>query len=485
MSDTSRSADTLPRTLGRYERLAPLASGGMASVHLGRVRAHAGFERLVAIKCCHPHLRDDPEFVAMFLDEARLAARIHHPNVVPTLDVGEEGSALYLVMEYVEGERLSGLVKSAARAGEHVPLPIAVRILADALTGLDAAHRLRGPDGASLRLVHRDVSPQNVLVGVDGVTRIMDFGIAKAEARSTVTREGQIKGKLGYMAPEQLAAHTVSPRSDVFAAAVVLWEVLAGRRLFQGESQADTINRVLHLPVEPPSKHHADVPPELDRVVLAGLARDPEQRLASAAAFAEALERTGIAPASPRAVGAYVERMLAPVLSERRAVVRRALTGSAADATPSEPRREATATRLEAPPKTPKRGALALVLASPVLASLVLVSLVLVSIALATVGAAAWLARPALPSEQVALPEVAPERPSTASMTTAVASTPSMASPSTATAISAPTTSLPTSEPAPTEEAPTLDPPPAPRSEPRRHRPPRTRDPRHHAPTSI
>ncbi len=162
----------------------------MATVYLARARAVAGFERVVAIKVCHPHLRHEEEFSSMFLDEARLAARIHHPNVVSTLDVGE-AEQLYLVMEYIEGDRISGLIKAAARRGERVPVPITLRVMIDVLSGLHAAHELKDHQGHPLNIVHRDVSPQNILVGVDGVTRITDFGIAKAEARLTVTREGR------------------------------------------------------------------------------------------------------------------------------------------------------------------------------------------------------------------------------------------------------------------------------------------------------
>ena len=179
----------------------------------------------------------------MFLDEARLAARIHHPNVVSTLDVGE-GEQLYLVMEYIEGDRISGLIKAAARKGERVPVPVTLRIMIDVLSGLHAAHELRDHQGHPLNIVHRDVSPQNILVGVDGVTRITDFGIAKAEARLTVTREGQVKGKMSYMAPEQLSSTNVNRRADVYAAGVVLWEALTGRRLFRADTEAETLNGI-------------------------------------------------------------------------------------------------------------------------------------------------------------------------------------------------------------------------------------------------
>jgi len=169
--------------LGRYQLLHVIATGGMATVYLGRALGKAGFERVVAIKCCHPHLRDDEEFATMFMDEARLAARIHHPHVVSTLDVSE-GAYLYLVMEYIEGDRISGLIKAANKRGERVPIPIALRIMIDVLQGLHAAHEAIDEQGHPLNIVHRDISPHNILVGTDGIARVVDFGIAKAAGRS-------------------------------------------------------------------------------------------------------------------------------------------------------------------------------------------------------------------------------------------------------------------------------------------------------------
>ena len=285
----TNSVSTSGRWHGRYELLHEIATGGMATVYLGRARGVAGFERVVAIKCCHPHLRGDEEFATMFLDEARLAARIHHPNAVSTLDVGDE-EALYLVMEYIEGDRLSGLIKAAAKKGEVIPLAIAARIMVDVLSGLHAAHELTDAQGKALSIVHRDVSPQNVLVGVDGTARITDFGIAKAEARATVTRDGQVKGKMSYMAPEQLGSSNVTRRADIYSAGVVFWESLTGRRLFRAETDVETLNMVLHGVVPKPSRVVPELPPELDAIVQKALERDPEKRYATAADFAEALE---------------------------------------------------------------------------------------------------------------------------------------------------------------------------------------------------
>jgi len=315
--------------LGRYELLTEIASGGMASVFLGRARGVAGFERVVAVKVCHPHLRVDEEFAEMFLDEARLAAKIHHPNVVSTLDVGDDDGRLFLVMEYIEGDRLSGLIKAAVKRGRRIPPPIAARIFIDLLSGLHAAHELAGSDGAELSVVHRDVSPQNVLVGVDGVARITDFGIAKTEARVTDTGLQQIKGKLAYMAPEQLAGETVTRRSDIYAAGVVLWETLTGKRLFRGETDVDTVQQVVKAEVPRPSEIVTDLDPAFDAVVMKAIDRDPERRFPTAAAFAEALEELPIKVANTRAVSALVQDLLGASLSARRDLVKRIGEGEA------------------------------------------------------------------------------------------------------------------------------------------------------------
>jgi serine/threonine-protein kinase len=292
----------------------------MATVYLGRMRGAGGFERRVALKRCHPHLRRQEDFDALFLDEARLAARIHHPNVVATLDV-VDGPSLFIVLEYVEGGSLADLLKAAVARQERLPPPVVLRIVLDTLAGLHAAHELRDDAGVSLGLIHRDVSPQNVLVGVDGVARLADFGIVKAERRSGVTREGRIKGKLPYMAPEQFGRAPVHRQVDVYAAGVVLWEALAGRRLFRGQDDAEVLERVLRGEV-PPLSRFIPVPAALDAVLARALSKAPAQRFATAAALADALEGLGLPVASPRTVGACVEELLAPALALRRAHLR-------------------------------------------------------------------------------------------------------------------------------------------------------------------
>jgi serine/threonine protein kinase/ABC-type branched-subunit amino acid transport system ATPase component len=321
---------------GRYLVHDEIASGGMATVHLGKIRGPFGFTSTVAIKRLHPLLAKDPEFVAMFLDEARLASRVRHPNVVPVLDVVAEEGDLSLVMEYVEGESLAPLVRLAEAAHEPVPVPIAVAIVAAILNGLHAAHEAKDEQGVSLGLVHRDVSPQNVLVGTDGVARLIDFGVAKAAGRSTASRNGQLKGKIAYIAPEQIRGGEVNRRTDVYGASVLLWELLTGERLFDGETEGMVIGRVLDDVVPPPSSLR-ELPRALDAITLRGLARVPERRFESARAMARELEGA-VRPASADEIGEWVQSLAKETLAERReklARLEKEVSGTAPDVTPT------------------------------------------------------------------------------------------------------------------------------------------------------
>lgn len=319
---------TTGRRVGRYEVLCQLASGGMATVYAARAQGVAGFERLVAIKALHPHLANEDEFISMFLDEARLAARIRHPNVVATHDIVEdESESRVLIMDYIEGNNLGALLQIAARTDSRIPTSVSMRIVIDALHGLAAAHALRDERGIPLHLVHRDVSPQNIMVGIDGIARLTDFGVAKAEVRLSITRDGQFKGKVAYMAPEQATSGEADQRSDLFAMGTILWEALTGRRLFRADNNAATIHRIIEEPIPPPSQVFEELAP-FDSLLERALARNPSDRFQTAEEFAEALE--SLAPevggiGSPRAVGDVVRRLSAQRLQKERARIEQAM----------------------------------------------------------------------------------------------------------------------------------------------------------------
>jgi serine/threonine protein kinase len=311
--------------LDRFELIAELASGGMATVFLARLSGVAGFQRLVAIKRLHPHLAREPEFVEMFLDEARLAARIHHPNVVPIQEVGESDQGYYLVMDYIEGDTLARVLAKAAKTNSKVPYGVTIRILLDVLAGLHAAHEMKDDHGEALQIVHRDVSPQNILVGVDGVARVVDFGVARAATRLSTTRSGQLKGKLAYMAPEQARGGGVDRRADLFACGIVLWEALATKRLFKGDGEAETLNRVLYEPIATPSSVRPDVPKALEDICMKALARDIDQRFATAQDFGDELEKAARAlgsVGSVRDVAECLQEVIGVDLSQQRDAVR-------------------------------------------------------------------------------------------------------------------------------------------------------------------
>jgi eukaryotic-like serine/threonine-protein kinase len=319
--------------LDRYELIAELAAGGMATVYLARIGGAGGFQRFVAIKRLHPHLAHEPEFMEMFLDEARLAAGIHHPNVVPILEVGEvDAGEQYLVMEYIEGDTLGNLRTSARKKGDRLGMAVMCRLLLDALQGLHAAHELRDEAGQLLNVVHRDVSPQNILVGIDGAARITDFGVARATTRLASTRSGDVKGKVAYMAPEQVRADPdIDRRADVFAMGIVMWEVFADKHLFRGGNEIATITRVLNEPI--PNLHEVDpqIPPALAGVIATALQRDRDRRWPTCEAFARALEqalRGAINPATQREVALDAEKYLGEDIHNRRELVRAWLASS-------------------------------------------------------------------------------------------------------------------------------------------------------------
>jgi serine/threonine protein kinase len=320
--DSDPFSSSEPKTVGRYALFDEIASGGMASVHYGRLLGPVGFSRTVAIKRLHPQFAKDPDFASMFIDEARLAARVQHPNVVQTIDVVALPDELFLVMEYVPGESLGRLIRASRAAKKPIPLPIVSAIFCGTLQGLHAAHGATTAEGEPLHLVHRDVSPQNILVGADGVPRVLDFGVAKAVGRLHTTGEGQLKGKLPYMSPEQVADASVDHRTDVYAAAAVLWEALTQRRLFNQDNEAAVIAAVMGHEIEPPSSLAPDVPKELDALCLRGLEADPAKRFASAWDFALALEAC-VPPATTARVSEWVKALAGEILTQRAEAVQR------------------------------------------------------------------------------------------------------------------------------------------------------------------
>jgi serine/threonine protein kinase len=286
------SADPIAarRSIGRYEIVQRLGHGGMATVYLGRATGSAGFEKLVAIKVIHPHLAAEPEFVEMFLEEARIAAKIQSPHVAGILDLGQDEGLYYMVMEYIDGETLSGLIRQLRPRAQHLPLTVVLQILVDACEGLTAVHDLRDPDGQPYGLVHRDMSPQNLMVGFDGWIKIVDFGLVKATGKRH-THTGHLRGKLAYMSPEQARGKPLTASADLFALGVVLWELLTGKRLFAGESDAETLDRVVRCELPALAEQRADLPPDIEPILRRALARDPADRYATADAMLVDLRR--------------------------------------------------------------------------------------------------------------------------------------------------------------------------------------------------
>ncbi len=317
------------QTVGRYEFLVPIAQGGMAAVWAARLKGSRGFSKTVAVKTMLPSISDDPQFEQMFLDEATICSRIRHPNVVEILDLGEQDDVLYLVMEWVDGEPLSSIRRAAAKK-DGIPLPIAVKIVADACAGLHAAHELKSESGELIGLVHRDISPQNILITFSGMVKIVDFGVAKAAGRTTEeTSAGQIKGKPPYMSPEQALGSTIDRRTDVFALGIILYQLTTGKHPFRGESDIITLqNIVSDRPIIAPRAYNKDYPKPLETVVMKALDRDPAQRFQSAAEFEAALDRV-FPPTVPRVraedVAKFVTSLLGERGDERRAALREAI----------------------------------------------------------------------------------------------------------------------------------------------------------------
>jgi eukaryotic-like serine/threonine-protein kinase len=340
MSEPTSSSVSVPATttattaaggrIGRFEILLQIGRGGMARVFLARLSGVGGFERLFALKVLHDHLREERESNAHLLEEAKLAGRLRHPNIVAVVDAGEDRAGVYLVMEYVEGDALSGLMAAARKGGSRVPEGIALRVLHDAMAGLDASHELRDENGSPLGLVHRDFSPQNILVGTDGVARLTDFGIAKIARSSAsagvVTQEGLVKGKARYMSPEQARGRRLDRRSDIWAAGVVAWELLAGEDLFpRGDDTAAICSIVSDTPRRLRSVR-PEISSEVDDCIARALSPDPDQRFATLEEMRKALlAACGVPPADREEVASYVRQTARVVLAERAGALTRVM----------------------------------------------------------------------------------------------------------------------------------------------------------------
>ena len=279
-----------PLMLGPYELTQRIATGGMAEVYLARRAGPHGFQKVVAVKRILPQLAQDADFVAMFIDEARVCARLAHPNIVQVFDFGEHDGELYMAMEYVDGTTAARLVRAAAAKGEDVPLEAAIYIVLSVLRGLDYAHNARDDENKPLALVHRDVSPGNVLIDRSGAVKLTDFGIARAAEIERRTDAGQLKGKLGYMSPEQVVGRELDARSDLFTAAIVLAELVMLRPLFSGPSEIDVLMRIRDADLQVLDRAGSRVPDDVKTILLRAMTRDRALRYPSAAAFAEALE---------------------------------------------------------------------------------------------------------------------------------------------------------------------------------------------------
>jgi hypothetical protein len=293
----------------RYTLLHRLATGGMGELILAKASGAGGVEKLVAIKRIRPEYASDPTFVSMFLNEARLAATLDHPNVVRTYDLVDDAGAFFMVMEYLHGEPLGRLLNATSGKQERVPLGHVVTIALGIAAGLHCAHERRAVDGRPLDIVHRDLSPGNVFITYEGGVKLLDFGIAKATSRTSITLGPTRKGKVSYMSPEQCVGDEVDRRSDIFALGVVLWELCTGKRLFRGDNEFAIMNQITTIDAPSPIEHAPDLPPELAEIILSALRRDRETRTQTAMELHEAIEAfakaSGLLP-SATALGRYL-----------------------------------------------------------------------------------------------------------------------------------------------------------------------------------
>jgi serine/threonine protein kinase len=328
--------------LGRYELIEPLGVGGMAEVWRARTVGPGGFERQVVIKRIQPVHGNDPEFVRMFVDEAKILGMLHHPNVVQAYDFGDDDGTLFLALEYVDGPSVSRVLRALRGADRRMPPAVAAYLAREVCRALDYVHNLVGPDGDPLKIVHRDVTPSNIVLTSSGGVKLLDFGVAKFKSSEQLTKAGTVKGKPAYLAPEQLEGKKIDSRVDLFALGVVLHEMLSLEHLFAGDSDLITVKKVMEMKIPAPSSKRPDVPPELDAIVMKALERDRGRRYRTAAemarelddfvvssrlhvnevvAFIEGIEAEGRARRTPRplvlrAPPAQAERIGAPALRQ-------------------------------------------------------------------------------------------------------------------------------------------------------------------------
>ena len=313
MADVSSPGDEVtPRRLGRYELGPEIAAGGMARLFLARATGVHGFQKYVVVKRILSRWAHDREFVEMFLDEARLAAQLDHPNVVHVHDIGEDDEGPFFAMDYIHGQNLLAIMRALRARGTPIEMSAAVAIGSAAAAGLHHAHDRRGFDGRPLGLIHRDVSPTNVIATYEGGVQVVDFGIAKASTSRHATRPSVRKGKMAYMSPEQCRGDRLDRRSDVFALGIVLYELITLSRAFQGEGDFAIMNRIVNHDVEPASVRRSDVPPALDAILARALARDPSNRYASARELQRDLDafaaEAGLS-ATPAAIATMMEEL--------------------------------------------------------------------------------------------------------------------------------------------------------------------------------
>ena len=322
---------TARRRLGKYVLLGRIGHGGMGKIYLAYAPGPAGIEKLLVVKRLHSHLTNDPVLVNSFLDEARLSMALNDPHIVSTFDVGEVDGRFFMVMEYIDGQNLGVVLRTAKRSGPYPPSALWAGLFLDVLDGLHSAHTARDARGRPLHIIHRDVSPQNVLITYEGVPKLVDFGIAKAAMRVSETDAGVLKGKYAYMSPEQVRGETLDARSDVFAAGIVLWEMLAGRRLYKADTIVRSVERILTEPPISPVRVNSECNAEIAQVAFKALQKDREQRWTTAAAFKEALEdamRKSGTHSRRSDVRELMQRLFADVIDKQRAVLESCLAAA-------------------------------------------------------------------------------------------------------------------------------------------------------------